>query len=149
MTRRTDWGEYAYPSAPESRGRGGTGGGAGGPTADGHGFGPYDDTSSYGTDGLHDGESYDDQPNNGDGDGDPGRGRRARAPVRARLPEPVGVAAVPHAVRPVTRLADAAAGAVVGVASGNRATARTAGGHRTGFVFLVEGRERGVLRGPG
>ncbi|GAB2939653.1 recombination regulator RecX [Streptomyces heilongjiangensis] len=26
MTRRTDWGEYAYPSAPESRGRGGTGG---------------------------------------------------------------------------------------------------------------------------
>jgi regulatory protein len=28
VTRRTDWGEYAYPSAPESRGRGGTGGSA-------------------------------------------------------------------------------------------------------------------------
>ncbi|MDX3859456.1 recombination regulator RecX [Streptomyces europaeiscabiei] len=73
MTRRTDWGEYAYPSAPESRGRGGIGGGTGGPAADGHGFGPYDDTPSYGTDGLHGGQSYDDQPGDGDGDGDPGR----------------------------------------------------------------------------
>ncbi|MFF7391394.1 recombination regulator RecX [Streptomyces scabiei] len=48
MTRRTDWGEYAYPSAPESRGRGGTGGGTGGFGADGHedeGFRPYDDGS--------------------------------------------------------------------------------------------------------
>ncbi|MCL6731448.1 recombination regulator RecX [Streptomyces neyagawaensis] len=35
MTRRTDWGEYAYPSAPESRGRGGTGGSAA------EEFGPY------------------------------------------------------------------------------------------------------------
>ncbi|WP_079049784.1 recombination regulator RecX [Streptomyces torulosus] len=37
MTRRTDWGEYAYPSAPESRGRGGTGGSAA------EEFGPYAD----------------------------------------------------------------------------------------------------------
>ncbi|WNZ08251.1 recombination regulator RecX [Streptomyces sp. 11x1] len=46
MTRRTDWGEYAYPSAPETRGRGGTGGGTGGFGADRHGdeeFRPYDD----------------------------------------------------------------------------------------------------------
>ncbi|WP_338895759.1 recombination regulator RecX [Streptomyces sp. TG1A-60] len=63
MTRRTDWGEYAYPSAPESRGRGGTAGGT-----DGHGFGPYDDTPCYGTDGPHDGEFYDGEPYGGDGD---------------------------------------------------------------------------------
>ncbi|MDG5804171.1 recombination regulator RecX [Streptomyces ossamyceticus] len=35
MTRRTDWGEYAYPSAPEGRVRGGTGGSAA------EEFGPY------------------------------------------------------------------------------------------------------------
>ncbi|WP_107460760.1 recombination regulator RecX [Streptomyces sp. MA5143a] len=35
MTRRMDWGDYAYPSAPESRGRGGTGGSAA------EEFGPY------------------------------------------------------------------------------------------------------------
>ncbi|MFE7837556.1 recombination regulator RecX [Streptomyces sp. NPDC057474] len=72
MTRRTDWGEYAYPSAPESRGRGGTGGGVGGSAADGYGFGPYDDTPSYGTDGPPDGESCDD-PYDGDGEGYAGR----------------------------------------------------------------------------
>ncbi|WP_371576458.1 recombination regulator RecX [Streptomyces sp. NBC_01314] len=73
MTRRTDWGEHAYPGASESRGRGGTGEGSGGPTADGYGFGPYEDPPSYGTDGLHDGGAYDDQPHGSDGDGDPGR----------------------------------------------------------------------------
>ncbi|WP_200301607.1 recombination regulator RecX [Streptomyces adelaidensis] len=78
MTRRTDWGEHAYPSASESRGRGGTGGSA----ADGHGLAPYDETASYGTDGgtdhgaddgsydgeLHGGEPYDgDAGRRGDG----------------------------------------------------------------------------------
>ncbi|GHE62605.1 recombination regulator RecX [Streptomyces capitiformicae] len=53
MTRRTDWGEYAYPSAPESQGRRGTGGAA----ADG--FGPYDDGASYGTPEPYDGEPHD------------------------------------------------------------------------------------------
>ncbi|MDX2599430.1 recombination regulator RecX [Streptomyces caniscabiei] len=50
MTRRTDWGEYAYPSASEDRGRGGTGWETGGFGADGEGdggegegFRPYDD----------------------------------------------------------------------------------------------------------
>lgn len=70
-------------------------------------------------------------------------GRTARAPARALPPEPVGVAAVPRAVRPVTRLADAAAGAVGGVASGNRATARTAGGHRTGVRLSRRGPRKG------
>ncbi|MEE1835578.1 recombination regulator RecX [Streptomyces sp. SP17KL33] len=36
MTRRTDWGEYAYPGAPEGRGLGGTGGGTAG-------FGAHED----------------------------------------------------------------------------------------------------------
>ncbi|UUU30480.1 recombination regulator RecX [Streptomyces sp. CA-210063] len=63
MTRRTDWGEYAYPSAPESRGRGGTGGAA----AEGYGFGPYGDPPSHGTDGPRDGESHDGEPYDGDG----------------------------------------------------------------------------------
>ncbi|UUU25329.1 recombination regulator RecX [Streptomyces sp. DSM 40750] len=67
MTRRTDWGEYAYPSAPESRGRGGTGGGTGGSAASGYGFGPHDDSSSYGPDGPHDGESHDGESYDGDG----------------------------------------------------------------------------------
>jgi regulatory protein len=67
VTRRTDWGEYAYPSAPESRGREGTGEGTGGAIADGYGCGPYDETPSYGTDGPHGGE-YDDQPYDGVGD---------------------------------------------------------------------------------
>ncbi|MGW0844437.1 recombination regulator RecX [Streptomyces sp. NPDC002787] len=66
MTRRTDWGEYAYPSAPESRGRGGTGG----PVREGHGSGPYDDPPSYGADGLHDDEFHDGEPYDRDGDGD-------------------------------------------------------------------------------
>ncbi|MDT0568667.1 recombination regulator RecX [Streptomyces sp. DSM 3412] len=48
MTRRTDWGEYAYPSASESRERGGNDGGTGGFGADGRGrgdegFRPYGD----------------------------------------------------------------------------------------------------------
>ncbi|MFD9043632.1 recombination regulator RecX [Streptomyces bottropensis] len=83
MTRRTDWGEYAYPSAPESRGRGGTGEGAGEAGADGYGFGPYDDTPSYGTDtdippggAPDDGEPHGDQPYDGYGRGG-GAGRRA------------------------------------------------------------------------
>ncbi|CBG69601.1 putative RecX-like regulatory protein [Streptomyces scabiei 87.22] len=62
MTRRTDWGEYASPQAPEGRGRGGSGEGTGAVTADGHGRGPYDDPPSYGTDGPGDGEPYDDRP---------------------------------------------------------------------------------------
>ncbi|ULR53755.1 recombination regulator RecX [Streptomyces deccanensis] len=57
MTRRTDWGEYAYPGAPEGRGRGGTGGGTGG-------FGAHEDEDG------HEGfRSYD-----SDGDGDVARG---------------------------------------------------------------------------
>jgi regulatory protein len=53
VTRRTDWGEYAYPSAPESRGRRGAGGAAT------EGFGPYDDGASYGTPEPYDGEPHD------------------------------------------------------------------------------------------
>lgn len=53
MTRRTDWGEYAYPSAPESRGRRGAGGVAA------EGFGPYDDGASYCTPEPYDGEPHD------------------------------------------------------------------------------------------
>ncbi|MFJ1664857.1 recombination regulator RecX [Streptomyces bottropensis] len=85
MTRRTDWGEYAYPSAPESRGRGGTGEGAGEASADGYGFGPYDDTPSYGTDtdippggAPDDSEPHGDQSYDGYGrGGGGGAGRRA------------------------------------------------------------------------
>ncbi|MFE7765440.1 recombination regulator RecX [Streptomyces sp. NPDC057438] len=82
MTRRTDWGEYAYPSAPEGRGRRGTGEGAGASIADGYGHGPYDDPPSYGTDGPPDGEPYDegpheDRPFDGEGRGGGGAGRRA------------------------------------------------------------------------
>ncbi|WP_405960143.1 recombination regulator RecX [Streptomyces sp. NBC_00024] len=75
MTRRTDWGEYAYPSAPESRGRGGSGGGTGESAADGHGygFGPYDDMASYGTGEPRDGEFYDGEPYDDGGEGGPGR----------------------------------------------------------------------------
>ncbi|MDW8807228.1 recombination regulator RecX [Streptomyces scabiei] len=62
MTRRTDWGEYAYPHAPDGRGRGGTGEGTGAVTADGHGRGPYGGPPPYGTDGPRDGEPYDDRP---------------------------------------------------------------------------------------
>ncbi|KND40779.1 MULTISPECIES: recombination regulator RecX [Streptomyces] len=82
MTRRTDWGEYAYPSAPESRGRGGTGEGTGEAGADGYGSGPHDDTPSYGTDtppggAPVDGEPHGDQSYDGDGRGGGGVGRRA------------------------------------------------------------------------
>ncbi|WP_328506015.1 recombination regulator RecX [Streptomyces sp. NBC_00391] len=77
MTRRTDWGEYAYPSAPESRGRGGSGGGTGESAADGHGHGygsgPYDDMASYGTGEPRDGEFYDGEPYDDGGEGGPGR----------------------------------------------------------------------------
>ncbi|WP_326576397.1 recombination regulator RecX [Streptomyces sp. NBC_00481] len=75
MTRRTDWGEYAYPSAPESRGRGGSGGGTGESAADGHGYGsgPYDDMASYGTGEPRDGEFYDGEPYDDGGEGGPGR----------------------------------------------------------------------------
>ncbi|MFF9037679.1 recombination regulator RecX [Streptomyces sp. NPDC014892] len=58
MTRRTDWGEYAYPGAPEGRGRGGTGGGTGG-------FGAHEDEDEDGHEGFR---SYD-----SDGDGDVAR----------------------------------------------------------------------------
>ncbi|MER6154438.1 recombination regulator RecX [Streptomyces sp. NPDC001868] len=82
MTRRTDWGEYVYPSASDSRGRGdtggGIGGGVGGSAADGHGyghgFGPYDDDmpSPYGTGGPRDDEPYDAGPHDaGRYDGEP------------------------------------------------------------------------------
>ncbi|WP_328224153.1 recombination regulator RecX [Streptomyces sp. NBC_00104] len=75
MTRRTDWGEYAYPSAPESRGRGAGGGGTGESAADGHGYGsgPYDDMASYGTGEPRDGEFYDGEPYDDGGEGGPGR----------------------------------------------------------------------------
>ncbi|QFR00769.1 recombination regulator RecX [Streptomyces phaeolivaceus] len=61
MTRRTDWGDYACPSAPESRGRGGTGGGIGGSAGDGHepsGVEAYGG-EAYGGDGFG-GEPYGD-----------------------------------------------------------------------------------------
>ncbi|MGW1674857.1 recombination regulator RecX [Streptomyces sp. NPDC002324] len=81
MTRRTDWGEYAYPSGPESRGRGGTGEGIGEATADGYGLGPHDDTPSYGTGSPPGGASDDGEPHgqsyDGDGRGGGGAGRRA------------------------------------------------------------------------
>ncbi|MDX3523913.1 recombination regulator RecX [Streptomyces scabiei] len=75
MTRRTDWGEYAYPHAPEGRGRGGTGEDTGAVTAAGHGRGPYGDPPSYDTDRPRDGEPYgdrpyDDRPFDGEGRGD-------------------------------------------------------------------------------
>ncbi|MFM9596544.1 recombination regulator RecX [Streptomyces scabiei] len=62
MTRRTDWGEYAYPHVPEGRGRGGTGEATGAATADGYGRQPYDEPPSYGTDRPRDGEPYGDRP---------------------------------------------------------------------------------------
>ncbi|MFF6784075.1 recombination regulator RecX [Streptomyces sp. NPDC012510] len=64
MTRRTDWtdwDEYAYPSAAESRGRGGTGGG-GRAAEDGYGFVPHDETPSYGTEGPHGGAPHGGEP---------------------------------------------------------------------------------------
>ncbi|BBC32487.1 hypothetical protein SGFS_037810 [Streptomyces graminofaciens] len=83
MTRRTDWAEYAYPSAPEGRGRGGAG-----RPAEGE-YGPYDDAAGYGTDGPYGGEPYGDgrpeegrpewaRPDDGSrpGEGVPGGGRR-------------------------------------------------------------------------
>ncbi|MEV4858974.1 recombination regulator RecX [Streptomyces ossamyceticus] len=71
MTRRTDWGEHAYPSAPESRGHGGTGGSAA------EEFGPY----AVGADEEHvagppeeDGPSGGGAPRGGRGRGGGGRG---------------------------------------------------------------------------
>ncbi|MDX2932620.1 recombination regulator RecX [Streptomyces ipomoeae] len=66
MTRRTDWGEYAHPSAPESRGRRGTGGSAENGPGPVDAFGPYE---SY--------EPYDPEAGR-DGRGRRGRGGRRR-----------------------------------------------------------------------
>lgn len=66
MTRRTGWGEYAYPSAPESRGRRGAGEAAEG------GFGPVDGM------GPAEGLGPYDPGVGGDARGRSGRGRRRR-----------------------------------------------------------------------
>ncbi|MGW0710369.1 recombination regulator RecX [Streptomyces sp. NPDC002643] len=72
MTRRTDWGEYAYPSAPESRGRRGTGKTAGDGFGPLEGFGPADGLGPMEEPGPYGPEA------DGVGRGRSGRGRRRR-----------------------------------------------------------------------
>ncbi|WP_149828329.1 recombination regulator RecX [Streptomyces tailanensis] len=124
MTRRTDWGEYAYPSAPESRGRGGTGGSAA------EGFGPYDDGASYGMPGPYDGEPHDAEPYGDGGDvGLPYDGARAGggAPGGARR-----------------------RGGVAGRgAGGDERGRRGRGGRRRGFGEPADGPEDGGTQNEG